>query len=134
MPENTKDIRFPDYQDAKVKTYTDTVIRHRVECIVQDIKQDIIRMSQEIPSITETEEMEEIPQVLYAEAEKIIHYDIQEDEPAEDITEDKPAPAEADQSAGPSASQHKPKISIFSEPSIDEFTTPPETPAKVLVE
>ena len=64
---------------------------------MQNIREDTIRMSQEMPSNFQTEEMKEIPHVLYEEPHKIIH--------SNDMTEDEPAEGQqsAEPSAGPSA-------------------------------
>ena len=114
---------------------------------MQNIREDSIRMSIEIHSNFLTEEMTTIPDVSYEEPYKIIHCDdttadqpVEGQEPSEPSVEEsagqsaEPSPG---QSAGPSAGsqgRQRPKVVIFSEPSIDKFVTPPETPAKVLVE
>ena len=102
---------------------------------MQNIRQDSIRVSIEIHSNFQTEDMTAIPDVSYEEPYQIIHCnDMNVDQPVKGQEPSEPSAEEsAGQSAGPQGRQ-RPKVVIFSKPSIDEFVTPPETPAKVLVE
>ena len=48
MSESMQYMSFPDYKDADVTTRTDNVLLHRAQASVQNIREDTIRMSQEI--------------------------------------------------------------------------------------
>ena len=110
---------------------------------MQNIRQDSIRVSIEIHFNFQTEGMTAIPDVLYKEPYQIIHCDdttadqpVQGQEPSEPSAEEsagqlaEPSPfPSVGPSAGPQGRQ-RPKVVIFSEPSIDEFVTPPETQEK----
>ena len=91
--------------------------------------------------------MTAIPDMLSEKPKKIIccndttvDQPVEGQEPSEPTAEEsagqsaKPSPGPlVGPSAGPQGRQ-RPKVVIFSEPSIDKFVTPPETPAKVLFE
>ena len=130
------------YHNPEVTTYTDQVLLERTQNIMQNIRQDSIRVSIEIHSNFQTEDMTAIPDVSHEEPCKIVHCnDMIADQPVECQQPSEPSAEEsAGQSAEPSPcpsagpqGRQRPKVAIFSEPSIDEFVTPQETPAKVLV-
>ena len=105
-----------DYKCAVATT--EHVLLHTAE---ENIREDTQQLRHEMPSIITVEETKDIPHVEYEQAQNIIHL----------------AGLSACPSSGPQAclsGLQKQKIAKFSEVSLDEYITPPETPAKVLVQ